>query len=133
MRILDGQARTLLDAARAALCVSGTVTMDCVHAEVPAVILYRVSGPGRAAMPWFLTVPRFGLANLLAGRELFPEHANPDGDVAAIAVEAVDRLREGSARTQAVAGVRELKARIATTGCHDRVAAILAGYLPAGR
>lgn len=133
VRILDGGARTLLDAARAALCVSGTVTMDCVHAGVPAVILYRVGAIGRAFMPWFLTVPRFGLANLLAGRALFPEHANPDGDVVAIAAEAVDRLRDGPERTAALAGVSELRSRMAVTGCHERVAALLAGYLPAVR
>jgi len=131
VRVLDGGSRTLLDASGAALCVSGTVTMDCVDAGVPAVVLYRVGAPGRWLMPWFLTVPRFGLANLLAGREIFPEHSDPDGDVVAIAAEAVDRLRDGPERAAALAGVRELRERLAVAGCHERVAAILEGCLPA--
>jgi lipid-A-disaccharide synthase len=131
VEVLDGRSRTLLEAARAALCVSGTVTMDCVHAEVPSVIVYQVSAAGRLAMPWFLTVPRFGLANLLAGRDLFPEHADAGGDAVAIAEEVVERLRDGPARSAALGAVRELKARLATTGCHDRVAAVLEGCLPA--
>jgi lipid-A-disaccharide synthase len=130
VEVLDGESRTLLAAARAALCVSGTVTMDCVHAEVPAVVVYQVSAPGRWLMPWFLTVPRFGLANLLAGRELFPEHSDADGDGPAIAEEVLERLRDGAARESALSGVRDLRARLAVTGCHERVAAVLEGCLP---
>jgi lipid-A-disaccharide synthase len=131
VEVLDGNSRTLLAAARAAICVSGTVTMDCVHAEVPAVVVYHVSAPGRWLMPWFLTVPRFGLANLLAARELFPEHADAGGGVPAVAEEILDRLREGAARETALQGVRDLRSRLAVTGCHDRVAAVLEGCLPA--
>jgi lipid-A-disaccharide synthase len=130
VEVLDGNSRTLLEAARAALCVSGTVTMDCVHAGVPGVIVYRVSGFGRLLMPVVLTVPRFGLANLLAGREIFPEHADPAGSVEAVAGELLERLRDGPAREEALRAVQDLRGRVATTGTHDRVAAVLEAYLP---
>ena len=125
VEILDGNARTLLSVARAALCVSGTVTMECVHARVPAVVVYSVAPLNRALMPVILTAPWFGLANLLAAEVVQPEHANPAGEIDAIAREVEERLREGPARDACLAKVEALRARVATTGVADRVAAVL--------
>jgi lipid-A-disaccharide synthase len=132
VEVLDGHARTLLSAARAALCVSGTVTMECVHAGVPSVIVYRVSPFGRAMMPVLLTVERFGLPNLLAGRDVFPEHADPAAETAAIAAELEERMREGPARTAALEALADLRARMAVTGVAERVAAVIEARLPPG-
>jgi lipid-A-disaccharide synthase len=125
VEVLDGNARTLLAAARAAACVSGTVTMECVHAGVPAVVVYGVSAFGRALMPAVLTVPRFGLANLLAGKEIYPEHADPEGDVERVAAELEERLREGPAREACLREVAALRERLASTGSAERVAAVI--------
>ncbi len=131
VEVLDGQARTLLACARAAACVSGTVTMECVHAGVPAVIVYRVSPVGRAFMPVLLTIPWFGLANLLAGKVVYPEHADPDRDAGAVASELEERLRDGPAREACLREVSALRARVATTGVPDRVAEVLDGRMGA--
>jgi len=125
VEVLDGHARTLLSAARAAVCVSGTVTMECVHAGVPAVIVYRVSPVGRMFMPILLTIPWFGLANLLAGKVVYPEHSHPDRDAEAVAAELEERLRDGPVRAACLAEVGALRARVAVTGVTDRVAAVL--------
>jgi lipid-A-disaccharide synthase len=123
VEVLDGGARTLLAAARAALCVSGTITMECVHAGVPAVVVYRLSAPKRLLLPVVLTVPRFGLANLLAGKAVYPEHADPDGEAEAVAAELEERLRDGPAREACLREVAALRARVAVTGVPERVAA----------
>jgi lipid-A-disaccharide synthase len=125
VEVVDGNARTVLAAARAAVCVSGTITMECVHAGVPAVVVYGVSALGRALMPAVLTVPRFGLANLLAGKEIFPEHADPDGAVDAVAAQLEERLRDGPAREACLRDVAALRERLATTGSAERVAAVI--------
>jgi lipid-A-disaccharide synthase len=125
VEVVDGNARTLLAGARAAACVSGTVTMECVHAGVPAVIVYAVSALGRAFMPAVLTVPRFGLANLLAGKEIYPEHVDPEGEAAAVAAELEERLRDGPAREACLREVAALRARLAATGVPERVAGVI--------
>ena len=130
VEVLDGDARTLLSVARAAACVSGTITMECVHAGVPAVIVYRVSAFGRAMMPLLLTVPRFGLPNLLAGRDVFPEHAHPDAAVEAVAAQLEERLRDGPVREACLGDVRGLRDRLASTGVPDRVASVIEAHLP---
>ncbi len=125
VEVLDGGARTLLSAARAALCVSGTITMECVHAGIPAVVVYRLSAPKRLLLPVVLTVPRFGLANLLAGKALYPEHADPAGEAEAMAAELEERLRDGPARERDLGEVAALRGRVAAAGVPERVAAIL--------
>ncbi|MCK6479790.1 MAG: lipid-A-disaccharide synthase [Planctomycetes bacterium] len=131
VEVLDGKARTLLEASRAALAVSGTVTMECLQAGVPTVVAYRVSALGRAAMPHLLTVPRFTLANLLAGEPIFPEHADPEGDVEAMAGELHALLDEGPERARVLSSVERIRARLSTTGTYERVAAVIEAHLPA--
>jgi lipid-A-disaccharide synthase len=129
VEVLDGNARTLLAAARAALCVSGTVTMDCVHAGVPAVVVYSIAAWSRPLVPLVLTVPRFGLANLLAGREIHPEHSAPDADRERIVAELEERMRDGPARDAALAEAGSLRRRVACAGVPDRVAAVVEARL----
>ena len=130
VEVLDGNAGTLLAAARAALCVSGTITMECVHAGVPAVVAYQVSAAGRAFMPLLLTVPRFALANLLAGSAVYPEHADPAGDAAAIAAELEGLLADGPAREGVVAALRALRGRLEVAGTYERVSSVIEARLP---
>ena len=130
VEILDGGAGTLLAAARGALCVSGTVTMECVRAGVPAVVAYQVSAAGRLFMPLVLTVPRFALANLLAGSEVFPEHANPAGEAAAMAAELEPLLRDGPERTRVLEVLRGMRERLAVAGTGERVASVIEARLP---
>jgi len=133
VEVLDGQARALLSAARAALCVSGTVTLECLAAGVPAVVSYQVSALGRALMPLVLTVPRFALGNLLAGEGVFPEHANPSADAPAMAAELEAFLRDGPEREAALSVLARTGERLATTGTCERVASVIEARLPVVR
>ncbi len=130
VEVLDGQAGTLLSAARAALCVSGTVTMECLHAGVPAVVAYQVPALRRQVMPLVVTVPRFALANLLSGGEVFPEHDDPAGEAGTMARELEWLLAEGPGRDRALSTLRRVRERLTSPGCHDRVAAVVEAHLP---
>jgi lipid-A-disaccharide synthase len=58
----------------AALCYSGTATLDCALAEVPPVIV-GPSFPGAALLARaLLHTNHIGLPNVLLGRRAFPEH-----------------------------------------------------------
>jgi len=75
MRLLDGQARTVLAASDVALVASGTATLEAALCKRPMVVAYRM-----AALTAFLLrtlglvkIRYFSQPNLLAGKELVPE------------------------------------------------------------
>jgi lipid-A-disaccharide synthase len=70
-----GDLHGALSRARAALSVSGTVLLDLAHHRIPSVCIYRVGGAASvAAHRHGLSTPWFASVNLLAGREVVPEH-----------------------------------------------------------
>jgi len=75
VRILDGQARSALTAADAALVASGTATLEALLCRCPMVVAYRFAA-GTALLLRALRMfrlPYFSLPNLLAGEPLAPE------------------------------------------------------------
>lgn len=76
LRVQSGDLHGLLSRARAALTVSGTITIDLLARGVPAVVVYRVAGRLEALLARALVqTPFIAAPNLLAGRVLMPEHA----------------------------------------------------------
>lgn len=63
----------ILDAAEMTLMVSGSVSLEVLAREVPAVVLYRGSVMMWAMGHLLITVDHFTLPNLIAGREVMPE------------------------------------------------------------
>lgn len=131
VEVVDGNARTVLSVARAAACVSGTVTMECVHGVVPSVVVYGVGRLKRALLRRMVTVPHIALANLLAGREVFPEFTGEldDGAVRAVAAALVARLDDGPVRDGVVTELRALGDRLRRPGTAERVAAAVERHL----
>lgn len=73
--LLDGQARTALQAADVALVASGTATLEALLCGCPLVVAYRF-GALTALLLRILrlvSLPYFSLPNLLAGERLVPE------------------------------------------------------------
>lgn len=131
VEIQDGGVGTLLSVSRAAICKSGTTTMECLHAGVPTVVVYQVSVLKRELRPFVVTTPCIALANLMAGCEVFPEHLDPAGEAGTIAREIQWLLADGSGRDLVLATLKRVRDRLAAPGCHDRVAAVVEGHLPA--
>ncbi len=74
-RVEIGDLHRTLASSRAALSVSGTVLLDLLHLRLPTVCIYRVASRRDVALHrWMLATPYFASVNLLAGREVFPEH-----------------------------------------------------------
>ncbi len=57
-----------------ALACSGTATAELAVALVPTVVFYRISWLQQLAAWGYLNAPWFSLPNVIAGRELLPEH-----------------------------------------------------------
>jgi len=73
VRLVTGQTQDVLSAATVALVASGTATVEAALLGTPMVVVYRVAPLTYALGRPFVSVPRFAMVNLIAGREVVPE------------------------------------------------------------
>lgn len=120
-----GQARTLLQAADAALVKSGTVTLEALLAGCPQVITYRLPGISGYLVKrklGDLSAKLFGLPNLIAEERIVPELIQEQATAANLAQELKLLLHAGGASSQREAYAR-VRARLATRIEPDAAAA----------
>lgn len=73
LALRTGASRELLCAADAALITSGTTTVEALLAKCPSVVAYRISWASYAIARLLVRTPYIAMANIIAGRRLFPE------------------------------------------------------------
>ena len=81
IRLLQGQARTALAAADAALVTSGTVTLEALLVKCPMVVAYKVAPMTAWLARRLVEIPYFSLPNLLADQQLVAEFFQEEADV----------------------------------------------------
>jgi lipid-A-disaccharide synthase len=135
--VISAGSFVLLRAADAALCKSGTTTLEAAVAECPLVVAYRTSAWTYALARRVVTIPRIALVNVLAGRELATEFVQRALEPSAVADALVPLLDPASpVRAETIAGLRAVRAQLGSPGAAARVAALavaLASRDPAGR
>lgn len=128
---------TVLRAADAAMCKSGTTTLEAAVAGCPLVVAYRTSRVTFALARRLVRIPHIGLVNVVAGREVAPEFVQDALRPAAVADALEPLLRPGDAgRARMLAGLAEVRAKLGTPGAARRVADMaerLAARAPAAR
>jgi lipid-A-disaccharide synthase len=118
----------LLRAADAALCKSGTTTLEAAVAECPLVVGYRTSRWTHAIARRVVTIPRIGLVNVVAGREVAPEFVQDALSAEAITRAVAPLLEPSSAeRRTMLAGLRDVRLQLGTPGAAERVAGMISG------
>ncbi|MEJ2175007.1 MAG: hypothetical protein P8Y76_08870 [bacterium] len=73
LTLRTGASRELLCAADAALITSGTTTVEALLAKCPSVVAYRMSWASYGIARLLVRTPYIAMANIIAGRTLFPE------------------------------------------------------------
>jgi lipid-A-disaccharide synthase len=127
--------RALLRHARAALVKSGTTTLEAALEATPLVIAYRVQRGTYWLARRLVDVPHIGLVNLVAGRRVAPELVQDAATPARLAAELIPLLDDSPARSAALAGLAEVRARLGAGdglpagGAAERVAALAAELL----
>jgi lipid-A-disaccharide synthase len=115
----------VLRAADAAMCKSGTTTLEAAVALCPLVVAYRTSAITYAAARRRVKIPHIGLVNVVAGKQVAPEfvqHALVPTAVADVLEPLLDR-----ASPQRAAMVRELatvRDALGEIGAAERVATL---------
>ena len=116
MTFVDGRAPDVLAAADAAVVASGTATLEAALAQVPTVVVYRMSWLSWIVGRLLVRVPFVSLVNLLAGRRLVPELLQRDCTGGRIAESAAPLLTAGEAREAQIEGMRQIRAGLAPAG-----------------
>jgi lipid-A-disaccharide synthase len=124
---------TVLRAADAALCKSGTTTLEAAVAGCPLAVAYRTSAWTYAIARRLVTIPRIGLVNVVAGRQVAPEFVQSALAPRAVADALVPLLDSASpARVAALAGLAEVRAKLGSPGAARRVAEMAAQLVVGG-
>lgn len=127
VRLLDGQARTALQAADAALVASGTASLEALLCRCPMVIAYRLSGM-TAFLLRALRMVRlkyFALPNLLAGEPLVPEFFQEAVTGAQLAAALQRQLRDTEHRRMLEARFRSIHVTLRQDGAARAADAVL--------
>lgn len=122
-RVIQGQSFGVFRAADAAMCKSGTTTLEAAVAGCPFVLAYRTSAITYAAARALVRIPHIGLVNVVAGRQVAPEFVQDDARPVAVA-DALERLLD-PASAQAIRmreELAEVRAKLGNPGAAERVA-----------
>ena len=152
-----GRTRSLIAEARAAIAVSGSVSLELLAARVPTVIVYRISGLAYVVQSWFRRARFITLVNLLASREpigqprpvlrppagvppadqemVFPEYLSVVDPAPVAAGMVIEWLTDPVARGRVGERLEEIARTVAHAGSAERAAeavlAIASGRQPA--
>ena len=120
----SGASFAVLRAATAGLLKSGTTTLEAAVVGLPHIVAYRTSAMTYAIAKRLVTIPRIGLVNVVAGREVSKEFVQ-DAVVPNDMADALEPLLSNSpARARAVADLAGVRAQLGTPGAAERVAAM---------
>jgi lipid-A-disaccharide synthase len=114
---------SVLRAADAAMCKSGTTTLEAAVAGCPMVVAYRTSAITYAAAKRLVRIPHIGLVNVVAGREVAPEfvqEALVPARVADVLSELLDVTSDR--RIRMLAELDRVRALLGEAGAAERVA-----------
>ncbi len=117
-----GLASEVIAASDLSLCTSGTATLQVAYFAKPMVIIYYVNPLFYFFARPFVRTPWIGLANVLAGKEVAPEHILTQPRSDGIAASAIQFLQDPALYAQAVADLEALRGRVAQPGASANAA-----------
>jgi lipid-A-disaccharide synthase len=117
----------VLSAADVAITASGTATVQGAIHGCPMVVVYKLSPMTYRLGKPFVKVDTYAMANLIAGTRLVPELIQDECTPARVVEATVGLVEDRTRRAAVVAGLREVRNRLAMPGASGRAAdAVLA-------
>ena len=125
IQVVTGDPSLVFAAADAAICKSGTTTLEAALADLPMVITYRLHPLSNFIAMRLLRVPWVGLVNLVAGELLCPELIQGAARPRTLADGVLPLLDlDHPATRRQRAGLATVRERLGRPGAADRVAAL---------
>jgi len=125
VELVDDTIYTSVAACDAVIAVSGTVTLQTALVQTPMVIIYKGSPFTYAIGKHLVSISHFGLPNIVAGRRVICELLQNDANPEAIAAEIERLIDDTDYRKTMLADLAEIRSRMGTPGCAERVARML--------
>ncbi len=127
-RLVESASFTVLRAADAALCKSGTTTLEAAIADCPLVVAYRTSEISYFLARLMVTIPHIGLVNVVAGREVAREFVQDDIVPRKVAIELARLIDPADPeRARVLDGLAEVRGTHGEPGAARRVAEMASG------
>lgn len=130
IKLIEHQTREALAASDAAAVASGTATLEAALLKTPMVVVYKESSINWHTLGRLITVPHYGLVNLVAGKEIATELMQDDLTSENLVKELM-RLLERDANEKIRAQLREVAHRLGEPGASQRAADVIVNFLTA--
>ncbi|CAN5289178.1 lipid-A-disaccharide synthase [soil metagenome] len=121
-RQVHGSSLALFRAADAALCKSGTTTLEAAIAGCPLIVAYRAGTLSYMLARRLVRIPHIALVNVVAGREVAREFVQDAVQPGAMADALSPLLVPGQARREIMDALAEVHGRLGSPGAAARVA-----------
>jgi lipid-A-disaccharide synthase len=129
--VVSDASGTVFRAATAAMCKSGTTTLEAAVAGCPLVVAYRTSPITYRLARRVVKIPHIGLVNIVAGREVAREFVQDALQPNAVADALEPLLRDGDPEREAMLGrLADVRGQLGTPGAAARVADMAEALLP---
>ena len=128
VKLIEGQTREALRASDAAAIASGTATLEAALLETPMVVVYKESPLNWHTLGRLITVPHFGLVNLVARREIAKELMQDDLTSENL-VRELFKLLEPDVNKQMRESLRDVSLELGAPGASQRAAAVIVQFL----
>ena len=126
--MVQGQTREALAASDAAAIASGTATLEGALLETPMVVVYKESAVNWHTLGRLITVPHYGLVNLVAGTEIATELMQTDLTADKLVQELIQLLDPKRNRT-AREELRRVRNLLGEAGASERAADLVLKFL----
>jgi len=126
--LVEGRTYAARAYADAALVASGTATLETALLGTPFAIVYKLNALTYQMARRIVKVPHFGLANVVAGREVAPELLQDEVNAERLGVE-LSRLLEPDTARRVRTELGEVRGHLGEPGAAGRVAEDLLGKL----
>ena len=120
--LIDAGSLLMLRAATAALCKSGTTTLEAAVAGCPLIVAYRTSRWTYEIARRVVEIPRIGLVNVVAAREVAREFVQDAVQPEAMAQALLPLLQPGAERTRMKEALARVRGSLGRPGAAERVA-----------
>jgi lipid-A-disaccharide synthase len=129
-RLVHSASLSVLRAADAGLCKSGTTTLEAAIADCPLVVAYRAGRVSYMLAKRVVKIKNIGLVNVVAGREVAEEFIQNE-IVPSRMADTLDQLLDQASprRREVLAGLAEVRSKLGSPGAADRVARIVSDLL----